>query len=140
MASPPYHDDTTDVSKVHIGSGQFNVIPNPDPALDISHEHHHAHAHHNEHALQGYTNEVVYSTGTIAKKSIISDQDPLDRTLHRRHQEEKNADINITDTKKGITPPLNPEEDLQTHTFSCFYGKYRMLFHLFIWLLFTGWV
>lgn len=138
MASPVYRDVTAETTEVGTKSDQRKMLSNPDLAMDISHEHHHAHVHHSEHALQGRTDEVVNSSGTTAEKSTIPDQDLLDHILHRKHLVEKNGEINITDTEKGNNNPLDPEEDPQTHTFSRFYRRYRIFFHIFIWLLFTG--
>ena len=138
MASPAYCDVTAETTEVGKMSDQKKTLSNPDPAMDISHKHHHAHIHHSEHALQGRMDEVVYSIGTTAEKSTVPDQDPLDHILHRKHLGDKNGEINIADTEKGNNIPLDAEEDPQTHTFSRFYRRYRIFFHIFIWLLFTG--
>lgn len=139
MAAPAYHDPTPTVGQTHNTSSQYHVRPNPDPALDLSHEHRHQHLHHDAFAEKGREDEVVYSKGTTFEKSTIPDESPLDHELHRRYHPGK-GEVEVGDTEKGISPVRYQEEDLQTHSFSNFYAKYRIFFHLFIWLLFTGYV
>ncbi|TID26639.1 sodium/nucleoside cotransporter 1 /nucleoside cotransporter 1 [Venturia nashicola] len=124
----------------------------PDLALDASHEHTHQHLHHDARAEKGRTDEVVYSTGTTAEKSIIPDQDPLDHVAHRRQHagdkinnhgpSEKETGIAYEDgsydAEKGEISSAG-EEDPKNHKFSRLYAKYRIFVHLFFLLLFTGW-
>ncbi|KAF2839224.1 hypothetical protein M501DRAFT_992196 [Patellaria atrata CBS 101060] len=135
----------------HNASPQRDVFRNSDPALDISHEHQHTHLHHDSSAPRGRTDEPAYTTGTTAEKSIIPDQDPNDHALHRRlHSDKKDGAAqekemmgDAYDAEKGSISPtrnnMEPEEDPKTHTVSNFYRKWRIFFHLFIWLFFTGW-
>ena len=139
MAAPEYHDPTQGGAQMHNASSQLHVVPNSDPALEASHEHHHRHLHHDAFAEKGREDEVVYSKGTTFERSTIPDENPQDHELHRRHHQEK-GEVEVGDAEKGITPVRYEEEDPQTHTFSRFYGRYRIFFHLFIWLLFTGYV
>lgn len=144
---PEYHDVASDrVSKEaglghshgHNSSLQTDVEQNPDLTLHFSKEHQHKHLHHSSFAEKGREDEVVYSKGTTFEKSNIPEQDPLDHHLHRRKASEKDG-ISIDDAEKGQTLSLPGEEDPQTHSFSRFYAKCRWAFHVFIWLLFTGW-
>jgi len=139
MAAPDYHDPTQTVVQTHDTSSQHHVVPNSDPALETSHEHHHQHLHHDAFAEKGRQDEVVYSKGTTFERSNIPNESPQDHELHRRHHGEKGG-VEVGDAEKGISQVRYQEEDPQTHTFSSFYGKYRIFFHLFIWLLFTGYV
>ncbi|KAL9625479.1 MAG: hypothetical protein Q9160_000542 [Pyrenula sp. 1 TL-2023] len=116
---------------------QKGVMSNPDLALHLSHEHEHKHLHHSSFAEKGRQDEVVYSKDATFEKSNIPDQDPQDHHVRRRTSD-KNG-ISIDDAEKGQTSLQLGEEDPQTHTFSRFYAKYRWAFHIFIWLLFTGW-
>jgi CNT family concentrative nucleoside transporter len=125
----------------------------PDLALHASHEHTHQHLHHDARAEKGRTEEVVYSTGTTAEKSVIPDQDPLDNVMHRRQHAgehspehgvfEKETGIAYNDksydAEKGEITLSGEEKDPKSHKFSRFYAKYRIFFHLFFLLLFTGW-
>lgn len=142
---PEYHDVTSDnVDKEnvlvhgHNSSMQRDVELNPDLALHLSHEHQHRHLHHSSLAEKGREDEVVYSKGTTFEISNIPDQDPQDHALHRRHVSDKNG-VSLDDAEKGQTFSSPAEEEPRTHTFSHFYARYRWAFHVFIWLLFTGW-
>jgi len=131
----------------HYSSSQKGVVVNNDPALDIAHEHPHGHLHHSAHAVDGREDNVTYSTGTTGEKSINPHQDPMDHALHRRQQpehghgiymKEKEAAIGY-DAEKGSTSPYPEEEkDPKEHKVTNFYLKYKIFFHAFIWLLFTG--
>ena len=140
MAAPTYNDVTADLPKEHNTSPQHHVTPNSDPALNVSREHHHAHLHHDTYSEQDREDEVVYSKGTTFERSTIPHQDPLDHALHRRSNaaEHDSGRVDVADAEKGTLEPVRSEEDPQTHTFSTFYAKHRIYFHLFIWLLFTG--
>ncbi|KAI9840578.1 MAG: hypothetical protein M1837_001517 [Sclerophora amabilis] len=134
--------ESADASKgTHTTAGHTHgLTSNPDPALDSSKEHHHRHLHHDANAERDRDDEVVFSTGTTNEKSTIPDASPRDDELHRRHHPEK-AGMGVEDPEKGsVSPgPSRDETDPQRHTFSTVYAKYRIFFHLFIWLLFTGW-
>ncbi len=139
MSAPEYVDVTAKAPHEHDVSVQQNVVPNNDPALDISHEHNHGHLHHSALVEQGREVGVVYSKGTTFEKSTIPHQDPQDHDLHRRRlANETKMVAEAMDAEKGTLSPVRSEEDPQTHTLSTFYAKYRIFFHLFIWLLFTG--
>lgn len=132
-----------------------HLATNNDPALDPAHEHHHAHLHHSARAEEGRHDDVVYSIGTTGEKSTIPDQDPMDHNLHRRHHPEhhpeRTSDNDLKDpaltydvkydAEKGSLGAVNSsgqERDPQSHKFARFYAKYRIVWHLFIFLLFTG--
>ena len=145
MSQPEYIDVTRDKTEPHATLPQYRVEHNTDPAMSMSNEHYHAHLHHNVTATAG-RDEVEYSKGTTFEPSIIPHQDPQDHALHRRHHHEedgevKNGAVDITDAEKGTISPIQvEEEDPQTHTLARFYGRYKIGFHIFVWLLFTGYV
>lgn len=126
----------------HNPSMQHNVESNPDLALHISREHEHAHLHHNKASEKGRKESVTYSKDTTYERSSIPDQNPQEHDLHRRHHPEKGGGVVEEDPEKGKISPtkMSEEEDPKSHKFSHFYAKYRIFFHLFIWLLFTGYV
>ena len=125
----------------HNASRQEGVETNPDLALNLSREHHHGHLHHSAAAEKGREDEVVYSKGTTFEKSNVPAESPQDHALHRRHAAGKSEMdvVDVMDAEKGPGSPMDEEEDPRAHTFSRFYAKYRWAFHIFIWLLFTGW-
>lgn len=139
----------------HNASKQTGVEINTDPALDVTHEHRHEHLHHDAFAAKGNHDDVVYSKGTTAERSIIPDQDPLDHALHRRHHPEGEGKSNEkggymvdpVDQEKGAVGHTTAhgsnvnsdgEEDPKTHKLSGFYKHYRIFFHIFLFLFFTG--
>ena len=154
MSAPEYKDVTKEAEDLKTTSkpgvtavapnnspARYHLEPNSDIALDPAHTHHHAHLHHSARAMEGQVDDVVYSKGTTNEPSTIPHQAPLDHALHRRHHPaDDKGNVDVTDAEKGAISPIQSEEDPQTHTFSKFYAKYRIFFHLFIWLLFSGYV
>ena len=129
---------------IHAGdynpSPQQNVIKNDDPTLRSSNEHHHGHMHHVTHAEKGREDEVSYSYGTTFEGRTIPHQDPQDHNLHRRlHVDMAKESAAAVDPEQGAMSPSRSDEDPQTHTLSNFYKRYRIYFHLFVWIVFTGW-
>ena len=134
-----HQDPTQSAVRTHNTSAQRDVLPNSDPTLDTSNEHHHRHLHHDALAEKGREDEVVYAKGTTFDISTIPDESPHDRELRRRYHPEEGG-IEVGDAEKGMSPVRSEDEDPKSHTLSRFYAKYRIFFHLFIWLLFTGYV
>jgi CNT family concentrative nucleoside transporter len=138
----------------HNASPQHHVAKNLDPALDEAHEHHHEHLHHSANAEKGRHDDPSYSIGTTNEKSTIPDQDPLDHALHRRnhperHMSEKDvkdpsmayddkASYDVEDGRAGPGVANEQEADPKNHKFARFYRRFRIFFHLAIFLLFTG--
>lgn len=125
----------------HNASPQHHVVINNDPALDTAREHHHTHLHHSAHAEEGRHDDLMYSKGTTDERSIIPHQDHQDHNIERRKKAVvSGANPEITesamDTEKATYS--SEESDPQSHRLSSFYRKYRLFFHLIIWLVFTG--
>ncbi|KAF6226450.1 hypothetical protein HO133_009316 [Letharia lupina] len=136
MSTTPGYIDVRD----HNSSPQQNVIQNDDPALQNSYEHHHDHVHHDAQAEKGREDVLIYSHGTTFEGRTIPHQDPQDHDLHRkRHADMAKEPAAAVDPEQGTMSPSRSEEDPQTHTFSNFYKRYRIFFHLFVWIVFTGW-
>ncbi|KAF2796138.1 hypothetical protein K505DRAFT_238493 [Melanomma pulvis-pyrius CBS 109.77] len=139
----------SDISREeHNSSPMPGVVRNSDPALDIAKEHDHAHLHHGTHAADH--DHVVYTTGTTHNEpSVIPVADPNDDALHRRrihadHDIEKTGGIDYEEKgsmskARSSSDPELIEEDTKRHLLSNFYAKYRIFFHIFIGMLFTGW-
>ncbi|KAI4126744.1 MAG: hypothetical protein LQ338_003608 [Usnochroma carphineum] len=125
-------------SHAHNVSAQDQVQRNEDPALDAANEHVHGHLHHSAYAEQG-RDVTEFSKGTTYEESNIPSQDPHHQPVHRRHLPNgSTVPAAIPDAEKGSFGRGGSEEDPRTHTLSSFYLKYRVFFHIFIWLLFTG--
>lgn len=123
-------------SQTHNSSPQQHVKKNDDPALDTANEYVHGHLHHTAQAEEGRAS-TEYTKGASYGVSGIPNQTTHDQTTHRRHPTTTLPSAN-PDAEKGDFSREGSEEDPRTHTFSNFYSKYRIFFHLFIWLLFTG--
>jgi concentrative nucleoside transporter, CNT family len=130
MAAPEYKEGHDASQNLRVG--------NPDPALEVSHEHHHEHLHHDAKITR--EESTVYTKGTTDEPHIIPHADPLDG-VHKRNVNasyEKGEDVRVADTEKGNISSLEEEEDPREHKLSNLYAKYKVFVHLFIFLLFTG--
>lgn len=125
----------------HNASWQDGVAPNYDPALDTAHEHRHSHLHHSAAALRNREHEtVVYSTGVIPDRSIV----PEDKT-HEQHVHQKwratSKDRDADSAEKGgmvNSIETTSSEEKERGRFARFYTRWRIFFHMFIFLFFTG--
>lgn len=139
------------VSPEHNSSPMPGVVRNPDPALDIAHEHHHEHLHHGGAAHADLTDHKAYTAGTTPNEpSVIPPRDPNDDALHRLgHPERKDVDIEKSgggyyETEQGSlekdshTNGVAEDEEPKKHTFSMYYRRFRIFVHIFIGMLFTG--
>ena len=127
----------------HNPSRQQNVEENPDMALHYSHEHQHNHMHHGRASLSGRHDDILYSKDV--DNAHVPDQD---FSHHHKHPQVDTKDhlSSESDPEKGGMSPtkINTNEtgitgeDGRKHRFSRFYRKYKIFFHLFIWLFFTG--
>ena len=100
-----------------------------DPASEVAQEH-----------LHGRGDEAAYSKSIILEKTTASDRELQPHDLHRRHlPEDRKTQPGLSDPEKADLPlGLSEEADSRSGSFSKFYAKYRILFHLGIWLFFTG--
>lgn len=131
------------MAAAHNSSPQTHVAANDDPALDLSREHYHAPLHHDPSAMKGHKDEIAYTYGTTVDPPSI----PGKADVHHRHTSEKSTEkqgvIDIDDAEKGSTSPVTTargEEGKKRGPVGRFYSRFRLFFHLFIWLLFTGYV
>lgn len=133
MSTPPDARDNNP-------SPKQNVVKDSHAALQDSTEHHHDHVRYNIQSRKSQENDVTHSYDAILEGTTIHHQDSQDCERHRKRH---------ADMSKGLGVAVDPEqnnvglgrfeEDAQSHTFSTFYRKYRVFFHLFIWAVFTGW-
>lgn len=142
-----------DVTPAHNSSPMPGVARNPDPALDVANEHTHPHLHHSERVEKAHAQEhnVVYTTGTTPNEpTLLLNADPSSDALHRRrhaeHDIEKTGGLDTYEEKGSLSkgrsssdPEAAEEVDPKSHRVSNFYRKYRIFFHIFLGMLFTGW-
>lgn len=116
--------------KDHNLSSHQDVIHNDIQAHQMSHGYIPDHIHHDVHAEKGREDEVIY----------FPRHDLLDHDLHRRqHADMVKEPVTAIDPEQGTMCPSQSEQDPQAHTFSSFYKRYRIFFHLLVWIVFTGW-
>jgi concentrative nucleoside transporter, CNT family len=131
----------------HNPSVQRDVNPNPDLALHFSHEHQHDHMHHGASALAGKHDDILYAHGTTVDQHIDTQDHSHTVHHHAKHAhvgvDSKDQDLSEHDPEKGDLTPTkvatNETEDGRRHRFSRFYAKYKIFFHIAIWLVWTGW-
>ena len=123
MATTEYGNFTGDPS-LNSALPQDHIAQYNDPVLDPTHQHHHGHRYHDEHVGKDKEDEVVYSIGSPIDKSTIPDQTAHDHNGH------KSEDIHQTDIEEVGDPQSQKPLGL--------YTRYRVFFHLLIWLFFTG--
>ena len=142
--APSMIDLTSHIGEALSSSTQQTENRNDDTVLDEANEHHHAHIHHNANAEEGREEEVVHSKGTTLEPRIIPHQDPQDHGEHHEKQAGKTEKsiASYSDPENGSSSlalgHIESDEDPQAHTASTFYQKYRLIFHLIIWLFFTA--
>lgn len=88
----------------------------------------------------------VYTVGTTTEHSIIPDPSPQDHPHYREKSiNEKGENVNVGDVEKGKLSngsqlsTNSGELDPKSHKYSSFYRRYRIWFHLAIWIVVTGW-
>ena len=89
-------------------------------------EYQHAHLHHTANAKNGGEDEVLYSHGKTPIQNAAGSANVSQGPSHPAEPEKRSLD------------QFSVEEDPQSHTLSAFYSRYRLFFHLFVWLVFTG--
>lgn len=132
----------------HNPSLQKDVIENPDVTLHYSHEHQHNHMHHGRSSLADRHDDILFAKGTEIdnRHDFIVGQD------HSHHHHAMKPSVDTKDhiySESGASDPekggleaarieTNDTDDGQKHRFSRFYRKYKIFFHLFIWIVFTA--
>lgn len=118
----------------HNHSAQQDVRVNPDPALDISNEHHHPHVHHGSTAVPDEKDDIVYAKSSDKYTGDPAAPDYKVRQMGSNEDEESGRVGHIDDDYDG--PPA------RNWSFSRFmkwaYKKYKPLFHGAFWGVWTA--
>lgn len=106
-----------------------HVIPSRDPATEVAREQPHSR-----------DDEASNPKSTMSEKTTAPYQESQAQDLHRRNQPgDRKIEAEMADPEKaGLSLGLSEEPDSQPGTSSSIYAKYRIFFHLGIWLFFTG--
>lgn len=115
-----------------------------DPALNPAHQHKHEHLHHGSHTVLDSPDQPVYTTGTTEDPSMIRNGSLNHDHANPHYKGEQKEDYTFSDVEKGHAEPISPlssveEKPVRSGKFPEFYRKYRIYFHLVIWMLVTAW-
>ena len=125
---------TTSNARHNSPSPKPNVVRDNHPTIQDSTEHHHDHVQYNMQSSKSQENDVTHSYDAALEGDTIHHQDS-----RKRHADIRKELAVAVDPEQNDVGLSRTEEDAQSHTFSSFYKKYRVFFHLFIWAVFTGW-
>ncbi len=127
-------------------SVQQNIVYGHDRALDSVQEFHTAHSQHDDNAESGRDEDVPESKEATLEPHAISYEGPQDPNLkHRKEADavEKSVESRSYTENGSASVVLGHEqivEDARSQAGPTFYQRYRIFFHLIIWLFFTGFV
>lgn len=119
----------------HSSSPQQDIIQRDSRTVQHSNERHRDHVHHNVDLEKGKENQIINSYGTTFEEKTIPHRDLQDQDSHRR----RHADIRKESAVAVDLSLSHFDESSESHTLSNFYKRYRILFYLFFWIVFTGW-
>lgn len=114
----------------HNRSAQHDVYVNPDPALDISNEHHHPHVHHGQTAVPDEKDDIVFAKSSDKYAGDASAPDYKVRQMGSNEDEESGRVGNIDDEDEG--------GPAKKWSFRWFYRKFKPFIHLAIWAVWTA--
>ena len=132
--------DVTATDESHNTSTQTHVIAHSSPVPDKAQEHHHAHFHDDADAEKN-KGGPIFSKGTAFEHNAVPNKDSREHAVQPGECGETTAGgmPAFVDSERNGLSHVRLEEDSKTHSLSDFYRRYRLFFHLFIWLVFTGW-
>ena len=131
---------TTSDARDNNPSPKQNVVKDGHTALQNSTEHHHDHVQDNIQSRKSQENDVAHSYDAASDGNTVHHRDSQDSERHRKRHADMRKELAVAvDPEQNNVGLSRFEEDAQSHTFSTFYKKYRVFFHLFIWAVFTGW-
>ena len=131
---------TTSDARDNNPSPKQNVVKDNHQTLPNSTEQHHDHVQYNIQSRKSQENDVTHSYDATLEGNTIHHQDSQNREHYRKRHADMRKELAIAVDPEQTNVGLSRfEEDAQSHTFSTFYKKYRVFFHLFIWVVFTGW-
>ncbi|KND86578.1 Solute carrier family 28 member 3 [Tolypocladium ophioglossoides CBS 100239] len=138
---------STTADKPETATTPAGMDRNPDPALDPAHQHRHAHRNHSPRVDAAGHDDPVYTRGTNFDPTLVPTQDHkagLDpHGVDKAHvgtppdySDHEKADVGIVGTAaEGSTESTSPYE----RHLGPVYRHRRILTHLFVFCLFTGW-
>jgi hypothetical protein len=118
--APPAATHVAEDGAGHNAGPQEGVKHNPDPLLEYPHEHLHPHTNHSAAAAKHLDSGVAYA----------SEGKPDHATVPLEHK----GEMGVTDAEKNSMP----EDDEPQSIWSQMWAKYKWVWYLVVWLLFTG--
>ncbi|CAM1500415.1 Fc.00g095770.m01.CDS01 [Cosmosporella sp. VM-42] len=129
-------------STAHTGvDGADHMRRNSDPALEPAHQHHHEHLHHSPRIdADGKHDDATYTAGTTTDPTVVPPQSPL----HHHGVEKSHAtppDYSDHEKMEGGVVATGEDDGSSRRRgkLGLLYRHHRVLTHLFIGCLFTGW-
>lgn len=118
------------VGETHNRSAQQGVEINPDPVLDYPNEHQHAHVHHGKTAVPEAKDDMMFAKSTENYTGSASAPDYKVQPMSSNDDEESGGvgDIRGDAEKAGW----------RSWTFKRIYRRYKIVFHLAIWAVWTA--
>lgn len=111
-----------------------------DPALDPANQHTHGHTHHAPSAIRRSSENVTYTVGTTVDPPHVPLQSPLSE---RRSLDMEKKELGMmSDEEKASSSSAGPvdggEQPKPKMSFSVFYRKYKIFFHIFYFAFMTA--
>lgn len=126
-------EDKITPNEGHNYSAQQGVALNPDPVLDLSNEHTHSHTHHattTTTITSSGKEEMMFATSTDKYAGATGTPDYKVQQTSSRDDEESGGVGDIRDEDE--------KADSRKWSMGQIYKRYRLLFHLFIWGVWTA--
>lgn len=119
----------------HNASPQVGVARNPDPALDLAHEHKHEHTHHAKTALNGH-DDVMYSRSPeiFEKTDVVGGPSAPDYEARKTH--DKTLETSLSNEESGRVGSV--KEGQRKWTVRYIYRRFKIVFHFAFWAVWTA--
>lgn len=132
-----YRDGSNRDLHNHNASIEHNVAESQDSTPD---EHNYGHLYPNTPIDRSQKEEIISIKSTTNEKSKRPDEERQEPSLQRKVHPDisKSLPSKVINAENAELGHEASEVDLQAHLLSNFYIKYRIFFHLLIWLFFTG--
>lgn len=119
-----------DSADTHNASAQLGVERNPDPILDLSNEHRHPHLHHGSTALPEGKDDLLFAKSDENYNPAAVAPSYKVRPMSSNEDEESGGVGGIRGDKD--------EDEKAGWTFKRFYRKFKLVFHVAIWGVWTA--
>lgn len=139
MATSPSKSSIGDNPNGHKNFEQTSGQWNENPASNVAHKHNQTQSHHGLPQSIKQDQDSGYPKGPTFEKDILANEGANDQAVYQ-HQDSTKSKLpaDFIDSENGPPSLDHSERDSRARSFSKIYLRYRIIFHLLIWLLFTG--